>query len=158
MREVALATVKVTRVVGLTLSVLSGLQPSYCAEANPVAVVVNSGSTNVAGYRIELPRSGSAKYSEVPRRGPYSQSRIEPQSRQLPKAIVERFYADLAGAEPLSQLPHETCMKSASFGITLVIEFGEQRSPDLACGDGGNSKLRALIQDVNDIVRLMNPE
>ena len=100
-------------------------------------------------------RSGSAKYTAVPR-GVAAQKGIpvEERERDLPAELVTRFYADLT-AQPLSSLPEMHCAKSASFGSVLRIEFGGQQSPDLSCGDGGDGRLKALTQDIGDITRIM---
>ncbi len=45
-------------------------------------------------------------------------------------------------------------MKSASFGSKLTVEFGEEKTPDLSCGDAGSAMLQALIRDVKEIVDL----
>jgi hypothetical protein len=45
-------------------------------------------------------------------------------------------------------------MKSASFGTRLTVQFADDESPDLSCGDGGNEMLRRLIEDVNEILRM----
>ncbi len=77
--------------------------------------------------------------------------------RKLPDPLVKRFYSDLGEAKPLSLLPKQRCMKSASFGTKLTIEWGAQETPDLSCGAGDNAKLQALIRDANEIVRLFSP-
>ncbi len=66
--------------------------------------------------------------------------------------MVLRLYSDLNAAQPLSSLPEPRCMKSVSFGTTLTLQFNGQKTPDLSCGDGGNSSLRALIRDVKEVV------
>lgn len=119
------------------------------------AVIVNSGSTNTAGFRIVVERSGNAEFTPAPRRsGPDSGAKAEPKSRKVPDALVHDLYSDLDAAKPLSSLPAPRCMKSASFGTKLTIEFGAEVTPDLSCGDGGNEKLKALIRDANQIVAL----
>jgi hypothetical protein len=126
-------------------------------EAESVAAILSSGSTNVAGYRIDLERSGSATYTPIANRlNPEASAELEPRRHLIPHSLVQRFYADLQKAQPLASLPRQRCMKSASFGLTLVIQLGDQETPDLACGDGGNATLRTLIRDVNEIVRLVS--
>lgn len=117
--------------------------------------IVNSGSTNTAGFRIAVQKSGKAEYTSQPR--PAMMQRGEkPQkvSKNIAKSLAERFYADVKAAQPLHSLPPPHCAKSASFGTRTYVVFGEEESPDLSCGDGGDPKLRVLIRDVNEIVQL----
>ena len=69
--------------------------------------------------------------------------------------MAKRFHADLDAAKPFGSLPVVHCMKSASFGSTMTIEFGGEQTPDLKCGDGGNGAMRDLIRDANEIVALV---
>jgi hypothetical protein len=128
----------------------------FSLEAESAAVILSSGSTNVAGYRIEVEKSGSARYTQLANR--VNPATPEPRQRLIPEPLVQRFYAGLNAAQPLNSLPQQRCLKSASFGSTLLVQFGDQKTPDLACGDGGNAKLRTLIRDVNEIVKLMTSE
>jgi hypothetical protein len=76
--------------------------------------------------------------------------------KTLPKALVKAIYDDVKAASPLSSLPPQRCMKSASFGTRLTVRNGNDISPDLSCGDGGaggDAKMRALIRDTNAIVQ-----
>lgn len=125
--------------------------------ADDAATIVNSGSTNTPGFEIVVERSGKAAYTETRRRA------VEPPEQQpksksvkVPKDLVKRLYADLASAQPLAQLPRHSCLKSASFGTVLTIELGGDMTPDLNCGDGGDSRMKALIQDAADIEKLFS--
>jgi hypothetical protein len=123
------------------------------------AVIVNSGSTNAAGYRIVVARSGAAERTLMPRRrGPQGNHPSEPLRIDVPAALAERFYSDLETAKPLTSLPVRHCAKSVSFGTTLTVEFAGEKTPDLSCGDGGDSRLQALIRDTNEIVKLFRSE
>src|ERR1044071_7341163 len=96
------------------------------------AVIVHSGSTNTPGFKIVVERSGTATYTQSRRaNGPDSGTEFSSRVRELPNTLVRRFYTDLEAAKPLSTLPRHPCMKSASFGTTLSIEFSGQTSPDL---------------------------
>jgi hypothetical protein len=107
------------------------------AGANPAsAIIVDSGSTNRAGFKVVVERSGNAEYT-----------------LKIPDALVQRFYADLVKAQPFSALPRQRCAKSASFGTTLTIEFGDEETPDLSCPEG-SPLLQILKQAANDIVKL----
>lgn len=137
---------------------LCGLRlSSVAAPAGDSAVIVNSGSTNTAGFRIAVDRSGNAEYTTVSRRPippPATQPDTGPARRPVPHELVQRLYTDLEAAKPLASLPHPRCMKSVSFGTRLTIQWGDTETPDLSCGDGSNPKLRALIRDANEIVAL----
>lgn len=119
------------------------------------AVIVNSGSTNTAGFRITVAASGDAEYSVTQRKaGPNLGEKPAATQKHLPDTLAKRLYSDLEAAKPLASLPHPHCMKSASFGTRLTIEFADSETPDLSCGDGDNAQLRALIQDAQEIVAL----
>lgn len=121
--------------------------------------IVNSGSTNTAGFRIEVKPSGEAEYTSQPRRIGFLRGE-EPRNVQktIPKGLADRLYRDVKAARPLSALPPQHCVKSVSFGTRLTIEEGDDSSPDLSCGDGGNEKLKALIADANEIVRIFRSQ
>ncbi len=117
--------------------------------------IVNSGSTNRAGFRIVIDDSGAAAWTSSRRRfGPENAQTAEPVQRKLPRASVDRLFADLTAARPLASLPAAHCGKSVSFGSTLTVLFGGEQTSDLSCGDGGNAAMRDLIHDVNEIVAL----
>jgi hypothetical protein len=121
------------------------------------AVIINSGSTNTAGFLIQVSPSGEAVYTLHPRRGgPPSEEPAKPVTRQLPSAVVKRFFDALEAGKPLASLPHQRCMKSVSFGSTLVVEYGDQKTPDLSCGNQQDSRTKALAQSANEIVTQFN--
>lgn len=127
-------------VVGLSL-----LSDASSAKAGN-AIIIDSGSTNRVGFRIEVGQSGVAEMTPSHRK------------ISLSSAVVQRFYADLEAAKPLASLPEVHCMKSASFGSALTVASGNEQTPDLSCGDGGNAAMRNLIRDVNEIVALFQNE
>jgi hypothetical protein len=138
-------------------SAIATLIAVYGLTAADVAVIVNSGSTNKAGFRIVVERSGKAEFTVGPRRsGRSPDDTPKPVERTLPGTVVKRFYADLDAAKPLSSLPNRRCMKSASFGTKLTIEFDGEETPDLSCGSGDNAKLQDLVRDASEIVKLFN--
>src|SRR5215469_6345920 len=127
--------------------VMSPIAQSFPSIQYNQATIVNSGSTNTAGFRIALRRSGAAEYTSVPRgvntrSGEPEKAEPEKSGREIPKDLAMRLFADLEAAKPLSSLPAPHCMKSKSFGTRLTIEFGGEATPDLSCGDGGNDHLR----------------
>jgi hypothetical protein len=121
------------------------LLPALTLCAAEPATIVDSGSTNKPGFRIAIDRSGNATYT--PAKGKGTNQRID-------KKLAQRFYKDLDQAKPLSGLKGPMCMKSASFGSTLKVEIGTDQTPDLSCGDGGDAKLKALVDDTTRIVKV----
>ena len=119
----------------------------FCATGLAQSVVIaNSGSTNVPGFQIRVTASGEAHY----------ESRARTMDQKASAPLTRKLYADVEAARPLTSLPPRHCMKSASFGSRLTVQFGEEQSPDLSCGDGGDEKLRRLIDDVQAIVQLFS--
>jgi hypothetical protein len=104
------------------------------------AVIVNSGSTNSAGYSIALWSDATVQAS------------IQGQAaavRSLPRDLADRFFADVRAART-DAAPPSHCMKSASFGSTTTVGWHGWRSPDLQCPPFSAS-LRALASDVRAI-------
>lgn len=135
-------------------AIVAGLLFAAACMAQSVTIV-NSGSTNRPGFRIVVEKSGEANYTRVGRRVELNPPRTPRQMHKtLPEALMKRFFADVSAAVPLASLPPRHCMKSASFGYRLTILVDSDESPDLSCGDGGNAKLRALIADTGEIVKI----
>jgi len=116
------------------------------------AAVVDSGSTNTSGFRILVEPSGRTQSIVVPRipQGPPVELPITTVGK-IPSALARRLYADLEAAWPLSSLPPAHCLKSASFGTRLTIEFADQATPDLSCGNITDPLVRALARDARKI-------
>jgi|SRR5579863_1860370 len=119
--------------------------------------IVNSGSTNTAGFQIVVEKSGRANYTSQPRRIDQGAA-PKAITKKIAKSVTARLYKDVADARPLASLPAPHCLKSASFGIRLTIHLADDESPDLSCGDGGDPKLAALIRDADAIVKAFKPE
>jgi hypothetical protein len=139
---------------GMAMALLS----KGSSSQSPVATIVDSGSTNRAGFQIEVRRSGMAEMTAILRRSDLAAEPSKPIQRKLSSGAVQRFFADLKAADPVAALPAVHCMKSASFGSSLTVKVGNKQTPDLSCGDGGNPLFRNLIRDVHEIVSIFqNP-
>jgi hypothetical protein len=124
-----------------------------------LVTIVNSGSTNTAGFQIVVEQSGKAEYTSQPRRYPIGKTEAPKTiSKTIPTPLAKSLYSDVNAAHPLSALPAHECGKSISFGTRLTIQFGNDVSPDLSCGDAGNSKMQALIRDATAIVKIFQGE
>ena len=124
--------------------------PAAGASASPAArptvppdaaVIVNSGSTNVVGYRIVVRPDRSASIAI---------GSGAAQGKTLSAAATQALFKDLAAAAPVDALEHEPCMKSVSFGSTTTIEYKGRRSPDLSCSSG--NKAERVSADIATIV------
>ncbi|MBV8751102.1 MAG: hypothetical protein JO103_15450 [Candidatus Eremiobacteraeota bacterium] len=104
------------------------------------ALILDSGSSNRAGYRLRVYANGTTAL----------QQGDTPIRKQIPPALVKRFFADLQAAGPLDQLKVAHCMKSASFGSTTQIGYRGVMSPDVSC-PGTSPIARALSIDVTAI-------
>jgi hypothetical protein len=90
------------------------------------ALIVNSGSTNRAGYRLRVYADGTTAL----------QQGDVPIKKSVPMALVKQFFADLKAAGPLDQMISARCMKSASFGSTTRIGYLGKMSSDVSCPGG----------------------
>lgn len=107
------------------------------------AVIENTGSTNTAGVKLIVNRSGTA---EVQQRD------AEPRKATLDQQLTQSLFEDLNSIGPLSALPRTHCMKSVSFGTSLYVEYNGERSPDLSCPAPADSKLAILQKHVRDLM------
>jgi hypothetical protein len=100
------------------------------------ALILDSGSTNRAGYRLRVYATGwtALQQGDIPLR------------KRVPTALVKRFFADLRAAGPLDRITVMRCMKSVSFGSSMQIGYRGKLSPDLAC-PSASSAARALAVD-----------
>jgi hypothetical protein len=109
------------------------------------AVIVNGGSTNTARYRITVRPDGSARIEVEGQPA---------QTKTVAKANASALFSDLHSAMPLAEIAIEPCVKSASFGTTLHVEYKGTRTPDLSCS---NDKAAArLSADIAKITQELN--
>lgn len=140
----------------LALAVLAFAVPTYGPIPNPSgspspppaylrvpatdgeALIVNSGSTNRAAYRLRVYADGWAAL----------QQGDVPIKKRISGALVKRFFADLEAAGPLDRLSTMHCMKSISFGSSTQIGYRGKMSPDLSC-PSSSAAARALAVDAD---------
>jgi hypothetical protein len=120
----------------LALALLPAPAPVPSPSPTVNAVIVNSGSTNMAGYRIEVAPDGHVRVTQGE----------ATRSVTIPAKLATQLYADLAAAGPLDALPTQPCMKSASFGSRTTVAYKTKTSADLQCGQMSPAG-RALAND-----------
>jgi hypothetical protein len=111
--------------------------------AGAQVTVIDSGSTNFPGMKMTIEQSGPGALVEL-KDG--SKQRVK-----LTKELCDRILEDLQAAGPLNELPVRRCMKSASFGKSIFIEYKGVRTPDLSCQQPDPRAL-ALKKDATEIL------
>jgi hypothetical protein len=102
------------------------------------ALIVNSGSTNRAGYRLRVYADGTTALQQ----GDVSLR------KRVSLTLVQRFFGDLRAAGALDALPRGSCMKSTSFGSSTYVGYRGTMSPDVSC-PSGSTAARALAVDAD---------
>jgi hypothetical protein len=120
------------------------------AASSDGAVIRNSGSTNFPGYTIKVHSDGSTWAVRSNKQGEQIGT---PVTTTLPERAIQKLLNDAKAAKLSGKVLGRPCMKSASFGSTLVVEYHGWTSPDLTCpGDGF---VIALGADANKIAALL---
>ena len=105
------------------------------------ATIVDSGSTNTAGYTLVVAPDGAATVA---------QDGIA-QPKVVAAAQAHWLFAKLREAEPVDSLGGGHCMKSASFGTSTVVTWHARTSSDLSCDE--NPASRELLRTIRVIAR-----
>jgi hypothetical protein len=108
------------------------------------ATIVNSGSTNTAGWTIAFRSDGRGTVTDG-----------SSPSFSVSREIAMRFFSDVATARN-GHAAGRLCMKSASFGTRLNVTWHGWTSPDLSCPSASTS-LAALSEDVAHITAAASP-
>ncbi|CAF1503302.1 unnamed protein product [Didymodactylos carnosus] len=124
----------------------------YC-DTNVIRVV-NSGSTNKAGFDIKIKRDGITKWIVYPRSRPFGNNNYQPTEKgfKLSQEFTNTLFNQIELTMPLNQYLDTHCIKSASFGSTLRVSYNDQTSPDLTCPID-NEKLATLYTLVGDLIK-----
>jgi hypothetical protein len=72
---------------------------------------------------------------------------------KLKSSTIAAFTKAVEAAGPLHSLPAGHCVKSASFGISLFVSRGNDRSPDLSCVDQSDPQAVALKKQAEEILQ-----
>ncbi|MBV8281884.1 MAG: hypothetical protein JO347_07455 [Candidatus Eremiobacteraeota bacterium] len=101
------------------------------------AVISDPGGSDYSGFMIVVEPNGHA----------WAVDGAGHASGDLNLALTQSFFADLAGAGPLAQLPAQQCAKA------LVIGWNGQRSPNLLCSS--DARVSRLLGDIDAIQRAL---
>ncbi|MBI1213223.1 MAG: hypothetical protein GC190_17295 [Alphaproteobacteria bacterium] len=118
--------------------------PQPAMVTTTAIVITNSGATNLIGWRITIGTNGEASYVSGEGSG----------SATLPADLFAKLRGDIDAAKPLAKLPQEQpCVKPMSFGTSIFVAVGGDRSPDLSCPN--NDAGQAIKDDVDQIVTFL---
>lgn len=113
-----------------------------------VATILNSGSTNTPGYTVRVYAGGKAEV-QMKRDG---SSRRGAVSRKM----ASDLFAAIHAAQSSGRQVGPGCMKSASFGTTLRVQYGTWVSNDLSCPVSG--AMAALEQKASAVLAALKVE
>lgn len=144
-------SLRITRVAfALALMVLP---LAVCAANTPArdgATVVDSGSTDWSGYKMDVWSDGNADLT-LQDRGRATHGPLK--TFTISASLAHRFFADLKAKRDGLRIAGEFCGTYAGNTTTAYVQWHGWRSPDLACAPAPNSVLiLALINDVNAIL------
>jgi hypothetical protein len=122
---------------------------------NDIVRIINSGSTNTAGYVIELQRNGLVQWTVAPRfrptLSPVSSSTTAQNQIRLPTLRANNIFQAVEEASPFDQYEPVFCGKSVSFGTTLHVTYNGQQTPDLNC-PMKDQRLVDLSKYIHDLI------
>jgi len=125
---------------------------------NDIVRIINSGSTNTAGYVIEVQRTGHVTWT-VTRRRPIlattPSSTTTQNALQLSSLETNAIFQAVQQALPFTQYAPIHCIKSVSFGTTLHVSYNGQESPDLSC-PLKDQRLVLLSKNIHDLISKLN--
>lgn len=145
--------VEYTRVKRWTVTAVAFIACAAAASAAARpdgATIVSSGSTNFPGYTIKVHSDGSTWAVRSNKQGEQIGT---PVTATLPSRVTQKLLNDAKAAKLSGHVIGQPCMKSASFGSTLVVQYHGWTSPDLNCPGGGF--IIALGADANKIAALL---
>ncbi|CAF0828913.1 unnamed protein product [Adineta ricciae] len=121
----------------ITVAIIFGI---VSASTNKDSIrIVNSGSTNTAGYTITVERTGSVTWIVAPRVRPVISSTTPASSTttrnsiQLSASRTNAIFEAVQQTLPFTQYKPVFCVKSVSFGTTLHVQYRGEQTPDLSC-------------------------
>ncbi|CAF1167433.1 unnamed protein product [Didymodactylos carnosus] len=120
----SLLPLKMTQTSAL-LIVLAAFICVQCQDTN-VIDIHNSGSTNTAGYDIKIERNGRTSYQVFRRRpqiGEDQSGNKDNGNTTLTSGLTENLFQQIEKTMPFNQYPVKHCIKSVSFGYSLVVKY-----------------------------------
>jgi len=118
-----------------------------------LAVITNSGSTNIPGYTFTLHRDGSGSIAYTNRYAQWHFDTYKDRRFATGALAIRALEATLIHIGDVSTIPNRGCMKSVSFGFTLTITYRGKTSGDLTCLNGSDAQtflnLKEHVQQIS---------
>ena len=133
-------TIALVWFIAVLLSALESTPPA----AGPM-IITQTRSTNQGPITITVdPLAGTAYQI---------QGTSAPLKLDLQKAESLRLWKAARAALPLASLPAAHCAKSASFGTSIFVQIGSDRSPDLSCPALKDTRATELAAEVRTLLQ-----
>ncbi len=114
-----------------------------------LAVITNSGSTNLPGLTLTINKDGSGSLHFD--KGRNQLKRDKDQTFPSGTFDTTKLSSILNQLQDMSKVPNHSCLKSVSFGTTTTITYNGKTSGDISCLSSQDgqvfSQLRLLIQN-----------
>ncbi len=134
-----------TAALPLRCSLLLLLQLGASATSKNQMIITDTRSTNRPQVTIQV---------ESPKRAFYqTDGAAEPRRIDLESDQGSRLLNAARAAAPLSSLPVAHCMKSVSFGTSIYVQIGSDRSPDLSCPNLSDERAVSLANEVRQLLK-----
>jgi hypothetical protein len=122
--------------------------------------IINSGSTNTAGYVIDVQRNGLVKWTVAPRHHivistTTPSSTTTQNSIQISLIRANSIFQSVEQAFPFTQYQPIGCIKSVSFGTRLFVAYNGQQTPDISC-PLKDQRLILLSKYVRELIAELN--
>ena len=117
---------------------------SVNASSGSQMIITETRSTNRPQVTIKVESAKRASY--------LVDGATQPTHIDLESAQGSRLLQAAHAAAPLAALPVAHCMRSVSFGTSIYVQIGSDRSPDLSCSNQTDSRALALSNEVRQLL------
>ena len=141
----------VTKSIASTIYQEVSMSVNTSNSHDTLLVLRNSGSTNFPGFTITVKHDGSGTLTYESR-----PSDTRPQFNKANKTFPAQTFQITPVRQILSQIgtikniPNHSCMKSASFGSSIIITYNGQTSGDISCIDSTDPQTYQNLKEAVD--------
>jgi hypothetical protein len=121
----------------LVVGCSASMSRNVASTSQDEITIVSSGSTNSKGWTIHLAADGAAEFTMAGKTSNFT----------APSDFMQKFVSDLTAAQKSGNAGPQSCMKSASFGMTIKIQWQGWSSQDFGCPVDPNGVSAPLARD-----------